>query len=240
MPSCEQSGVHCSTASTGAGPSANDRVAQDTKRAYGEQVSCYGVKPAQVHHIGLDLVRQMRTGGLALALEVADPLWRSGSLEEGLIGAQVVNAVGRHVSGREFERFEAWASTITNTATADALATHLVSRALAAKPSLVDKLRDWTKSPVAVRRRAAVMAFVPLVREGRFITDTLSVLEQVMTDPDTLVQEGAGQVLMEASRLRADRVLEFLRLWKQRSSRVLLARATSKLTPAQRAEVLGG
>ena len=209
------------------------------RQTYGEQVPCLGVDPAQVHDIGLESVRQMRTGGLALAMAVADPLWRSGILEEGLVAAQVVGAMGRHIGGGDFDRLEAWAKTLTNSATADAFGMSLVAKALAAKPSLVNRLQEWAKSPSPPMRRAAVTSFIPLVREGRFLTDAFMVLGQVMEDPDPQVQDGAGLMLMEASRLQAGRVVDFLRQWKGRSPRPLLARAAQKLAPPERAEVLG-
>ena len=218
--------------------SANEKTAAEHRRAYGEGVPCYGVKTSQVHHIGLDMVRRMRTGGLVLALEVADPLWRSGNLEEGLVGTQVMGAMGRHIGGGEFERFEAWAEALTNQANADGLALHLVSRSLAARPSLVNRLKEWAQSSSVERRRAAVMAFVPMVREGRFLTDALSVLELVMEDAALGVQDGAGQMLLEASRMQADRVAEFLRLWKDKSPRKLLSKATEKLSADLRSELL--
>ena len=219
---------------------ANEKAAAEIKRTYGEEVPCLGVPSSQVSQIGLEKVRQMRTGGLALSLEVADPLWRSGVLEEGLVATQVVNAMGRHIGGGDFGRFETWAGFLTNAANADGLALHLVSRALAAKPSLVNRLREWAKSPNAIRRRAAIVSFVPLVREGRFLTDALSVVGEVMADSDPRVQEGAGLMLMEASRLQADRVVEFIRPWQGKSPRQLLAKAATKLSDSHRAAVLGG
>ena len=218
---------------------ASERIAAQMQRTYGEKVQCLGISAAQVHHIGLDMVRQMRTGGLALSLEVADPLWRSGVLEEGLAGAQIVGAMGRHIGGGDFERFEQWAGALTNRATADALALQLVSRAVAARPSLVNRLRDWTQSSRPELRRTAVMSFVPLVREGRFLTDAFSVIERVMQDLDPQVQEGAGIVLMEASRLQADRIFGFLQQWQGKSPAQLLTRAAAKLSASQRSQLLG-
>jgi 3-methyladenine DNA glycosylase AlkD len=217
---------------------ANEKSASMWRRTYGEQVRCLGVDSSQTHHIGLELVRQMRTGGLALALEVADPLWRSGILEEGLVAAQVVGAMGRHIGGNDFERFEVWAGTLTNQVNADGLATNLVSKALAAKPSLVNKLKVWVESTHPERRRAAVMSFAPLVREGRFLTDAFSVVERVMADSEIQVQEGAGLMLREATRLQPERVMEFIRAWADKSPRRLLAKAAEKLSDSQRSEVL--
>ena len=219
---------------------ANEKTAREIKRIYGEAVPCLGVASSQTSQIGLEKVRQMRTGGLALALEVADPLWRSGVLEEGLVATQIVNSMGRHIGGGDFDRFETWAGFLTNAANADGLALHLVSRALAAKPSLVNRLGEWAKSTNAIRRRAAIVSFVPLVREGRFLTDALSVVGEVMADPDPQVQDGAGLMLMEASRLQADRVVEFIRPWQGKSPRQLLAKAATKLSASHRAAIFGG
>ena len=83
------------------------------------------------------------------------------------------------------------------------------------------------------------MAFVPLVREGRFITDALSVAEQLMEDRDEAVQEGVGTLLREATRLQMDRVLEFLDKWKAKSPRTILRLAATKLSPDQRLALLG-
>lgn len=218
---------------------ANDATARETRQVLGARVPCYGAPPSQVHAIALDIVRRTRTGGLALALDIGDPLWRSGNLEEGMVAAEVVNAQARHIGGGDFERFESWLGAVTNVVNADGLAQHLVSRAVAAKPSLVNQLKEWAKSPERLRRRAAVVPFGPLVREGRFLTDALSVAELVMTDTEPDVQNGVGALLVEASRTRGDRVAEFLSAWKSRTAPEVLRLGVSKLTPDQRATVLG-
>ena len=181
----------------------------------------------------------MRTGGLALAMEVADPLWRSRNLEEGMVGTQMVAAMARHIGGNEFERFDEWVDALTNETNAEGLASHLISRAVAGKPSLVNKLLEWTKAPSPWRRRAAVLAFTPMVREGRFIPDAFSVAEKLLNDPEETVQRGVGMLFIEASRLHADRVFEFLEPRKGDCARLVLSTAAQKLSPAQRSALLG-
>jgi len=211
---------------------ANPRAAQEWRRTLGEDVPCHGVPAQQAHGIAMDFVRRMRTNGLGIAIDVADPLWRGGVLEEGLVADEIVNAQGRHVGGGEFDRFDAWMENVTNVVNADGLATHLVSRAVAAKPSLVARLRDWAKSNNRFRRRAAVMSFTPMAREGRFLTDALGVAETVIADPDEDVQAGVGMLLLEAARLQPDRVVEFLKRVKDRVPPNVMRIATSKMQPA--------
>lgn len=214
-------------------------VAVQIQRQMGNDVPCYGIKPAEVHRIGQEMGRIVRGGALGLSLAIGDEIMKSGNLEEGLVGAQLVGAMARHISGGDFERFDAWARSLNNAQTADALGMSCITHALAAKPSLAAKLNEWAKDASPWRRRAAVMSFVPLVRPGRFTTDALAVAEIVMEDSDEEVQWGVGSLLMEASRLRGARVVEFLMLWKDKSPRLLLQTAAMKLGDDDRQAVLG-
>ena len=218
---------------------ASRNVAAQLSRDAGREIACYGVRPADVHKIGLDLVRRLRSRGLPTTLAIADPLFRSGNLEEALVGAQVVGALARLITGADFERIAPWGGAVASPQAADALGASCLSPALAAKPSLVKTMREWARSPNSSQRRAAVAAFGPLVREGRFITDALDVAALVMEDGEEEVQRGAGAMLLEATRLQADRVVEFLEGWRERSPRLILELASGKLQPAQRARALG-
>ena len=214
-------------------------VASQLQRTLGRDVPCYGVNAADTHRIGMEFVRRMRTGGLALALHFGDPLWKSGNLEEGLVAAQTIGTLGRLITGGDFERAEAWVESLTNAQTADALAASLVSHTLAAKPSLTLKVQEWAKAPSPWKRRAAIAAFGPMVREGRFMTDALETAELLMTDEHPDVQAAVGNMLMEASRLKAPRVTEFLMEWKDKAPRPLMQAAATKLPQEDRKAVLG-
>jgi 3-methyladenine DNA glycosylase AlkD len=213
-------------------------VAAHIQRELGGDVPCYGIKAAETHSIGLEVVRRLRSGGMPLTMAISEQLFKSAKLEEGLIGAQLVGALARHISGSDFDRYDAWAASLNNAQTADALAMQCISRAMAAKPSIALRLIDWAKSPSPWRRRAAAMSFAPLVREGRFMTDALTVADVIMADPDEDVQKGVGTLLMEATRLKAPRVMEFLVPWKGRAARMVMQTAATKLSREDRAAVL--
>ncbi len=217
----------------------NKRVAEQLRKDAGRDAPCYGVASADVHRIGLDLVRKLRARGLPATLAIADPLFRSGNIEEALVGGQIVGALARLITGADFERIAPWGETLASPQAADALGANCLSPSLAAKPSLVKTMREWARSGNPSQRRAAVAAFGPLVREGRFITDALDVAAVVMEDADEEVQRGVGAMLLEATRLQAGRVVEFLEDWRDRSPRLILDLASVKLQPAQRAQVLG-
>ena len=219
---------------------AKPHVAAEHRERYGDAVPCHGAPIAQASRIGQDAMRRIRGAGLPLALAVADDLLSGGNLEEGVAADVILTAQARHVGGAEFEHFARWAEHLTNEVNADALAAHMVSRSLTGRPSLVKTLREWARSPQRMRRRAAAMAFTPLVREGRFLTDALSVAELLMEDADDVVQQGVAALLVDASRLQAERVAEFLEEWRERSPQALLRAASAKLPPDRRDRVLGG
>jgi 3-methyladenine DNA glycosylase AlkD len=209
------------------------------KRAYGDNVPCYGIKPADLHTIGMDYVRRLRSPGYAASLAVADSLFTTGNLEEGLIGAQLVGANARHIGGSDFERFDLWAAKLTNPQTANALGTQCISRAMSGKPSIALRLLEWAKSGSVPKRIAAVSSFSPLVREGRFMTDALTVAEPLMTNESEDVQNAVGTMLMEMTRLQAPRVVEFLGPWKGKGPKIIMELAADKLIGDDRAAVLG-
>ena len=148
---------------------ADPRTAEEHRRYFRAPLECSGVKAPEVHRIGTDLARHIRSKGLAFALELADPLWSSGNLEEGMVANQQVGAFTRHIGGREFDRFDRWVDSLSNWVNTDGIATHLISRALAGRPSMAGRLLEWAGSPSPWRRRASVVSFGPLVREGRFL-----------------------------------------------------------------------
>jgi 3-methyladenine DNA glycosylase AlkD len=213
--------------------------ADNLKKAFGDDVPCYGITAIDLHNIGMDYVRRLRSPGYAASVAVADDLFSTGNLEEGLIGAQLLGASARHIGGSDFERFDLWAAKLTNPQTAEALGTQCISRAMSGKPSIALRLLEWAKSSSIPKKIAAVSSFSPLVREGRFMTDALTVAEPLMTDASEDVQQAVGTMLMEMTRLQAPRVVEFLGPWKGTGPTIIMHLAATKLAGQDRAAVLG-
>ena len=219
-------------------PMARPEIAKRIRDSFGDDVPCYGVEFSQVNRLAQDAMRRVRSSGLPLAMAIADPLFKSGNIEEGVIANIILSSQARLIGGDDFEVFEVWVKHLTNSLNTDALSSHIVSRALAGKPSLVKNLTIWAKDQSKWLRRAASMSFVPLVREGRFVTDALSVSDVLIEDGDYFVQQGVGNLLMEMTRLNSDRVVEFLVERKDRANPLVLRIASTKLKPEQRTQIL--
>lgn len=213
-------------------------VAEQIRKSVQVDILCYGVKHADVHKIGLDIVRKLRAEGLPQTIHIAGLLFQSKKYEESLIGSQLVGALARLISASDFDKISPWADLVNSPQTADSLATSCLSPCLAAKPSLVKIMREWARSGNAPKRRVSISSFNPLVREGRFLTDALEVAEILMKDNDIDVQRGVGTMLLEATRLQPDRVIQFLEEWEGKSSPNITHLAISKLRPDQRSAFL--
>ena len=213
-------------------------TADQIRKSVNEDIDCYGVTTTDTHKIGLDAVRKLRAEGLSQTIHIADALFQSLKYEEALIGGQLVGALARLISASDFENISPWVDLINSPRTADSFAINCISPCLAAKPSLVKTMREWARSDNASKRRSSISSFNPLVREGRFLTDALEVAAILMKDNNADVQRGVGTMLLEATRLQAGRVIEFLEEWKGYSSPNIFQIATSKLRPDQRSKLL--
>ena len=172
---------------------AKPAVADAHARSYGPDAPVYGLTVADANRLGQDAMRRVRGAGLPLALAIAEPLFTSGNLEEGVAAAVIVGAQARNLGAEHFERFDAWANALTNEVNADGLSA-LASRCLSGRPSLVNTLKEWAASDNRFRRRAALTAFIPLVREGRFLSDALGVADLLLADGGRDGAERAGHL----------------------------------------------
>ena len=218
---------------------AKPAVADAHARSYGPDAPVYGLTVADANRLGQDAMRRVRGAGLPLALAIAEPLFASGNLEEGVAAAVIVGAQARNLGAEHFERFDAWASALTNEVNADGLSA-LASRCLSGRPSLVNTLKEWAASDNRFRRRAALTAFIPLVREGRFLSDALGVADLLLADEDEAVQSGLGTLLMEAGRLQRERVGAYLNERGDAVSQTARAIALSRVRPERRSQADAG
>ena len=95
-------------------------LAAQHKKAYGDDLPCYGVTLVDVHNIGMEFVRRLRSPGYGATVAIAEEMYKSRNLEEGLIGAQLMGAMARHIGGADFDRFEVWGGWLSNPQSADA------------------------------------------------------------------------------------------------------------------------
>ncbi len=118
---------------------------------------------------------------------------------------------------------------INNWDLVDLGAIHVVGRHLEDQPR--DILYDLAGSADLWERRTALYATFHFIRHGD-ITDALAIAEQLVEDPEDLIQKAAGAVLRSVG---GDQLLAFLDQHAPRMPRTMLTTAMEHLTPDQKA-----
>jgi len=78
-------------------------------------------------------------------------------------------------------------------------------------------LDEWNRSPNRWKRRASVVAFVRKVgQSGQFTEEALRICENLVWDPEDLVQKGVGWALKDVMRGSPERVLEYVKDLRRR------------------------
>ena len=148
--------------------------------------------------------------GLPALLAVARALWKGTGSEQDLALLLLASHL-RWLEGDHWKEFKGWVRRARSPAILDRLAADLLGTLVRKDRGWCTVLRNWTRSPDARERRAAVGALIPRVRQMADVESALGVAADLRADPDAGVREAAAGLLKEM--LSADRllVLEFLR-----------------------------
>lgn len=117
---------------------------------------------------------------------------------------------------------------INNWDLVDLGAAHVVGRYLSHKPR--DVLYDLSRSDNLWERRTALYATFHFIRQGE-TSDALALCEQLVEDPEDLIQKAAGAVLRSVG---GDELLAFLDRNAARMPRTMLTTAMEHLTAEQK------
>lgn len=205
-----------------------------------EAINAYGVRSPEVKAIAARVYREIKAWPAAERDKLADELWKSGRMEEGVIVIYVYRRFRKQCAAREFKLFERWIGRyVHNWAHCDGVASWLAAACIENDPALIPRLLPWTRSANRWKRRAAAVSLLQEGKKGRHTADIFAVSDVLLNDGDDMVEKGAGWLLKETYPARPREVIAFLVPRKRRASRLLLRYAAEKMKPADRARVLG-
>jgi 3-methyladenine DNA glycosylase AlkD len=214
--------------------------AAGAQRFFAGGVKTYGVHRERLDGIARDAVRALRVrGGLPAALRIADGLYRSQNMDDAALAARILARFGRDLGPDHFGRFDRWVDSLSDWASTDSLSTQVIGPIVRDHPDLIRRLAPWTTARHRWRRRAALVSLIPLARTGEHLDQVLAMTDRLLGDADDMVQKAAGWLLKEAARERGAEVIRYLVASRGRTTRLVLRYASEKLTPTQRARVLG-
>jgi 3-methyladenine DNA glycosylase AlkD len=217
---------------------AEPRFREGASRFFKESVDLWGVRSPDVHRIAAAAYRELKLWPAARRDQFAESLWKSGKIEEAGVAIYVYRRFHKQCAAREFRLFERWLDRyVTSWATCDGLASWLLAACVANDPSLIPRLRAWTRSRNRWKRRASIVALLQEAKQGRHTKEILDLAARLLVDPDDMVQKGVGWVLKETYPRRPQEVVAFLKPRVAGAPRLVLRIAAEKMKPRDRSSV---
>jgi len=203
------------------------------KRYFREPIEAYGLTMAQIKELAKKYYPRVK-GDLDTAMNLAETLLKTGNLTLASVGLEVLDRFRRKLGPQHLDEFDEWVDHLTNWATTDTLAAHMISASVAGDLSKVERLMTWTGSGNRWRRRAAAVSLVPLARRGILLEEAFNLSDRLMEDEDDMVQKGVGWLLKEASKRHPEEVRGYLLRWRTRAPALVLRIASEKLPKDRR------
>ncbi len=209
-------------------------------RFFKGQVACHGISSPDLKRYAAGLSRETKAWPVARRDRFCTGLWKGGELENGILVTYLYGRFSKNFGEREFSLFEGWLGRFANNwAHCDALSAVLFAACIANHPELAPRVLAWTGSGNRWKRRAAAAALVKSARAGRHTELALNVAERLRLDTDEMVQKGVGWLLKEVYPRRPVEAVEFLVSRPEPFPRLVLRYAAEKMSPVDRARVLG-
>ena len=204
-----------------------------------EEVKSRGWYTAELRKVAVRFRHTIvREQGMEFLLKVADKLFSGKVLEEKVFGVVLLEKQTKHFGDREFRLFASWLDRVSSWADHDALAHYLLAPMVYADPTRCREVFRWAKSRNRWRRRAACVALILRPEQKKLFAEIVRLSDQLLGDPDDMVQKGLGWLLRETAKADPNRTVPYLMKIRARAPRLVLRTACETLSPAARRRVL--
>ena len=219
---------------------ANEEYKARSQRFFKETVECYGIKTPIINKISKVCLKSLlKNLDKNQILNLCTQLWKSGILEESIVACNWAYSLRKQYVEADFLVFKNWISQyVNNWASCDTLCNHTVGEFIQMYPEYLLELQQFTKSNnIWVRRAAAVTLIIP-AKKGLFLSNILSIADDLLIDPQDLVQKGYGWMLKAASQAHQDEIYRFVSDRKRIMPRTALRYAIEKMPSELRKEAM--
>ena len=219
--------------------SGDDKARESAQRFFKEPLCMYGVKSATVEKIAKQAFVQLKGRPKAEVFALCEDLWRSGYQEECGVACLWAYSLRRQYTVDDFSTFEHWVTQyVSNWASCDTLCNHTIGTFVEMYPQYLAELKRWARTSNRWQKRAAAVTLIIPARNGLFLNDVLAIADQLLTDPDDLVQKGYGWMLKAASQAHPQAVFDYLLSKKTVMPRTAFRYALEKMPADWRAEAM--
>lgn len=124
----------------------------------------------------------------------------------------ILERFARFLDKKHFLLIKKWINRryCSNWATIDTLCSSILGPLIKNNPELVDEAVTWADSKNMWLRRASIVSFVKLARQGKYIDVVHEIAEKLFPDKEDLIQKANGWILRESGKTDMDRLERFL------------------------------
>jgi len=217
----------------------SEKRQRSAQRFFKENIKCYGLSSSDNTKISKENYQYIKGFKKKEVFDICEVLFKSGYLEEFMIGADWVQKRNREFVKSDFLLFEKWVNNyIDNWAKCDVFCNHTVGTFIEMFPDYLKKLMIWGKSKNKWVRRASAVSLIIPARKGLFFKDIIKICDTLLLDQEDMVQKGYGWLLKVAADKRQKEVLAYVIKNKSVMPRTSLRYAIEKMPKELKAKAM--
>lgn len=215
------------------------KIAIAAQHFFKEGIKTYGFKAADVTKIAKPYFALIDKMPKAEVFKLCEELIKSGYQEEFGTACEFCYRKRKQFEKSDFKLFEKWVKTyVDNWAKCDIFCNHSMNALIEMYPELIVDIKKWTKSKNRWVKRGVAVTFILSARHGRFIDDVFEIADDLLTDPDDMVQKGYGWALKAAGEHDPQRVYDFVVTRASQMPRTAFRYAIEKLPEDMRKKAM--
>jgi len=218
---------------------ASEKRKKSTLTFFKHEIKCHGVSNPDTQKIGRKYIAILKGEKKEFVWSLCEKLFLDDYLEESLLACQLVFALKKQYDQEDFVTFERWVILyINNWAECDTFCNKVIGEMLFKFPSLVEAIKNWSKSENLWVRRASAVSFIYPAKKNTFVSDQFEIALILLEDKEDMVQKGYGWMLKVLSQTRFQEVFNFVQKYKSRMPRTALSYAIEKMDEHYRKQAL--
>jgi 3-methyladenine DNA glycosylase AlkD len=181
------------------------------QRFFKEEISCYGVKSADVGRIARKYWKEISSWKKKEIFTACEELYKSDIVEEAFIVTNWVPRLSENFTRNDLCIFKRWISLyINNWAKCDGFCNHTMGDYIEKFEEDIRELKKWAKADNIWLKRASAVSLILPARKGKYLGDVFEICDTLLMDENDMVRKGYGWLLKEASRLHQKDVFDYV------------------------------
>ncbi len=217
------------------------QFARQSQRFFKEQLVLLGIPAPKLRREARSIYNKVKPYWTsAEALEFCQRLLPEPPVEIRSLAILVLSYYTPSLTKHHLPLIKSWllANYVDNWALVVLLAPAIISPLVKKSPEIVEELYTWTKSPNLWLRRAALVALIPLVRQGNQLREAYHMVLRLLSDSEDLIHKAMGWLLREAGKKDVQRLENFLLAYGPRIPRTTVRYALERFPKKKRKKLL--